>query len=251
MILKDKVAIVTGAANGIGRAIAEKFAEEGAGLALVDISKSVDETAEAIRSTGVDVVPVTADVAKADDVKKAARRVLEHFGSVDILVNNAGAHSYSSLVEISEEEWNRVMNVNAKGTLFWMQVVARHMIPRKRGKIINISSVSAIIPGVNTIVYCASKTAIIQMTRVAALELAPYGICVNAVCPGTTETDIVTNLFSREILEDWKRSIPMKKFPEVKDHADLVAFLASSAADCITGQFISVDCGQLLNFAQP
>ncbi|MEE8179906.1 MAG: SDR family oxidoreductase, partial [bacterium] len=121
----------------------------------------------------------------------------------------------------------------------------------RSGKIINISSVSAIIPGSGMAAYCTSKAAILQFTRVVALELAPHKICVNAVCPGTTETKMVTDLIGSEVMENWKKKIPMGRFPRAEDHASLIAFLASSASDCITGQFISVDCGQLLNFAQP
>jgi len=251
MVLKGKVAIVTGGARGIGKVIARKFAEEGAHLVIVDINKEIDKTAELIKSFGAQVLSFMADISRSDQVKKIMEKTLENFGSVDILVNNAGVLYQAPLMEIKEKEWDKVMEVNLKGTFLCTQAVARDMIPKRSGKIINISSVSAIIPGSGMAAYCTSKAAILQFTRVVALELAPHKICVNAVCPGTTETKMVTDLLGSEVMENWRKKIPMGRFPRAEDHASLIAFLASSAGDCITGQFISVDCGQLLNFAQP
>ncbi|MBA7494763.1 3-oxoacyl-[acyl-carrier-protein] reductase FabG [subsurface metagenome] len=251
MVLKGKVAIVTGGARGIGKVIARKFAEEGAHLVIVDVNKEIDKTAELIKSFGAQVLSFMADISRSDQVKKIMEKTLENFGSVDILVNNAGVLYQAPLMEIKEKEWDKVMEVNLKGTFLCTQAVARDMIPKRSGKIINISSVSAIIPGSGMAAYCTSKAAILQFTRVVALELAPHKICVNAVCPGTTETKMVTDLLGSEVMENWRKKIPMGRFPRAGDHASLIAFLASSAGDCITGQFISVDCGQLLNFAQP
>lgn len=251
MILKEKVAIITGGGRGIGKAIAEKFAKEGAHLVLVDINKEVNETAEIIKSAGVQILPFVADISKSNQVKEVVEKTLESFSSVDILVNNAGVLSQASLVEIKEEDWDKVMQVNLKGTFLCTQAVVPHMIQKRSGKIINISSVSAIIPGSGLVAYCTSKAAILQFTRTVALELAPYRICVNAITPGTTETKIVIDLLEPDVMENWRKKIPMRKFPKVEDHANLIAFLASSAADCITGQIFGVDCGQLLNFAQP
>lgn len=251
MVLKGKVAIITGGARGIGEAISKKFAREGARLVIVDVNKEIGKTAEIIRSSGVQVLSLMADISRSEPVKKIMKKTLENFGSVDILVNNAGVLYQAPLTEIKEKEWDKVMEVNLKGTFLCTQAVARHMIPKRSGKIINISSVSAIIPGSGIAAYCTSKAAILQFTRVAALELAPYKICVNAVCPGTTETKMVTDLLGSEVMENWRKKIPMERFPRAEDHASLIAFLASSAGDSITGQFFSVDCGQLLNFAQP
>lgn len=250
MVLKGKVAIVTGAKQGIGKAIAKKFAREGAQVVVVDINKKINTTAEEIQSSGGNAISRIADISRVNQVEDVAKETIELFGSVDILVNNAAILSQAPLIEIKEEEWDKVMQINLKGTFLCTRAVAPHMIQKKSGKIINISSVSAIIPGSNLAAYCTSKAAVLQFTRVVALEFAPYRICVNAIMPGTTQTPMVRDMLGMEVLENWKKKIPMRQFPQPEDHASLALFLASQASDCITGQFFGVDCGQLLNFAQ-
>ena len=249
-VLKEKVALVTGGRRGIGKSIAERFAQEGARIVLVDIDKEVNNVAKVMESAEAEVLPLVGDISVSKQVKEIIGKTIEHFGSIDILVNNAAVLSQASLVETTEQEWDKIMQVNLKGTFLCTRAVAPYMMQREKGKIINISSVSAILPGCGFAAYCASKAAVVQFTRVVALELAPYRICVNAIAPGTTETEMIVGVIEPQVLQDWRKKNPMGKFTRPDDHANLAVFLASPAADSITGQFISVDCGQLLNFAQ-
>lgn len=254
MLLKGKVGLITGGGKGIGRAIALAFAREGANIVIADIDETgTRKTVKEINSLGSKVKAIKTDVSRKEEVKNMVDKTLEIFGQIDILVNNAAILYEAPFVKIKEEEWDRVINVNLKGTFLCSQMVARHMILRRKGKIINVSSVSAIIPGLSVAAYCSSKAAVLQLTRVLALELAPYKICVNAICPGTTKTEMILETFKdrKEVLERWRKKIPMGDFPRVEDHAALAVFLASPASDHITGQAIFVDCGQMLNFAQP
>jgi len=268
MILKGKVAIVTGAARGIGRGIAVAMGEAGADMALVDIGHSegryptyqlatraeLDETASQIRKADRKAIEIEADVTKSGDVRRMVDRTVKEFGRVDVLVNNAGVVICKPVLEMDEEAWDRTFDVNVKGVFLCSKAVAPIMIKQGSGKIINIASVAgktARTPGMTA--YSASKFAVVGFTQALARELSSYSIQVNAICPGI----VYTKMWEYLSVERGKdMGLPPKKaFDRIvadrillgrpqtpRDIADLAVFLASSAADNITAQSINV-CG--------
>lgn len=253
--LLDKIALVTGASKGIGRAIAIAFAKEGANL-VVNYFKSEDEANDVVKeinALGRAAVPVRADVSKIDEVKAMVKRTMDEFGRIDMLVNNAGVSTMGSLIDLTEQDWDYNMDVNAKGVFLCCQAVARHMIGQRYGKIINISSAAGKTGARFLSHYCASKFAVIGLTQSLALELAPYGINVNAVCPGYVETDMqsrelvweakLRGISSEEVKRGYLGSVPLGRLGKPVDVAKIVVFLASAQSDYMTGQAINVTGG--------
>ena len=188
--LTDRVAIVTGAARGIGRATALALGRVGAHVVAVDLEEAAaTATADAVSALGRKGLGVGADVGDLTSIDGMIRRVLDVFGQIDILVNNAGVTRRAHIMDLTEEDWDRIMRVNGKGVFFCLQKVARAMIPRRSGVIVNIASIAGKgYAGASNVIYAGSKGAVISMTRMAALQLAPHNINVNAICPGTTVT---------------------------------------------------------------
>lgn len=250
MLLENKVAIVTGAGQGIGKAIAEIFAREGADVILSDINlEKAEEAARSIaQETGRKTLALQMDVFRKKDVKRMVETTVAKFGRIDILVNNAGILKHSLIVDMSEEDWDAVFAVNAKGTFLCSQAVARQMIKQRSGKIINISSLSGKKPTLKEGAYCASKSAIIGLTRVLALELGMYGINANAICPGATDTEMVRKTFltSSEIEREWIEKTALKRLGKPEDQARVALFLASYLSDHITGEAIIVSAGEVM-----
>lgn len=244
--MKDRAAIVTGAGQGIGREIAISLAKHGAKVVVSDISDKVFEVAQEIEETGSQGLAVRCDVTKREEVEEMTRKAVERFGKVDILVNNAGIYPTKPFVEMTEQEWDKVLDVNLKGVFNCTKSVLPTMMDRKYGRIISLSSIAGSLVGFpNLVHYSASKAGIVGFTKTLALELAPYGINVNAVAPGPVETPGTSEL-GEEMYEQTKAAIPLGRWGHPKDIAGLVVFLASDESSFITGQCITIDGGYTL-----
>ena len=245
MLLKDKVAIITGGARGIGKEIALTFAREGANVVIADInSQTLAETEKEIASCGVEVLTFTVDVTDYRQVEQMVNKTLDKFKKIDILISNAGITADALLVRMKEEDWDRVLAVNLKGTFNCTKAVSRVMLKQRSGKIINIASIIGLIGNVGQANYAASKAGVIGLTKSAARELAPRGINVNAIAPGFIQTEMTQRL-PEEVKSKMLEAIPLKKFGQPHDVARLAAFLASEEAGYITGQVICVDGGMV------
>lgn len=243
-MLNGKVAVITGAGRGIGRTIALHFAGKGAKVVVNyrNSASQVEELLTLIRNSGGEAIAIQADVSVEEDVKKLITETVKAFGRVDILVNNAGVIKDNLIMRMSEEEFDRVLDINLKGTFFCMKHVSGIMLKQKSGKIINISSVVGLTGNIGQANYAASKAGVIGMTKAVARELASRGITVNAVAPGFIETDMTEEL-SQKNKEAMIANIPLKRYGSVDEVAGVVSFLASEAANYITGQVLVVDGG--------
>jgi 2-hydroxycyclohexanecarboxyl-CoA dehydrogenase len=244
--LEGKVAIVTGAAQGIGRAIAMRIAAEGAAVAVADIqADKAESTAAEIRAAGGKAIAVKLDVSRLDDAIAAADRVERELGPIDILVNNAGWDKVEPFLDNTPETWDRVIAINFRGPINCCKAVAARMQSRKRGKIVSISSDAARVGSTGEAVYAGCKAGIIGFSKTLARELARYQINVNVVCPGPTETQLLRDAMAgREgVLDAMARGIPFRRLGKPEDLAGAVAFLASPDADFVTGQVLSVSGG--------
>jgi len=242
--LKGKNALVTGGSRGIGRAIALALAKEGANVVInyASSEKRAQEVVEEIEKYGVKAIALKANVANWVEVDEMAKRIESELGSIDILVNNAGITKDNLLIRMKEEDWQDVININLTGVFICTKAFTRKMIKQKYGKIINISSVVAVVGNAGQSNYCASKAGIIGFTKAIARELGGKGICVNAIAPGFIQTDM-TNVLPEKIKEDMSKQIPLRRFGTDEDVANLVSFLASEKSNYITGQVIHVDGG--------
>lgn len=247
MLLAEKVALVTGASRGIGRAIAIEMAREGADV-VVNYGRSeekANEVARGIKASGRRALVVKADVSRQDEVEAMRKQVIEEFGGVEILVNNAGVHHHLKSWEIGEAEWRRVVGVNLDGVFFCSKAFSREMKAKKWGRIVNISSVIGFIGTDHEAHYGASKAAVVGLTKSLALELAAYNITVNAIAPGLTETDMTAGMTPEEKKEAL-RVIPLGRMGQPADIAHAAVFLASDRASFITGQTIHVNGGEAM-----
>ena len=247
--LKGRVALVTGAQQGIGRAIALAFAQEGADVLVnyLDDRAAAEQVAEQARKAGVRAVVAQADVSRVDEGQVLVTRAVHELGGLDILVNNAGVYPRSPFLELSEREWDWVLDVNLKGSCFCAQAAARAMIAggRRRGSIINLSS-SSVRGQPRGVHYTASKGGVITMTRSMALELAPHGIRVNAIAPGTTDTAQPRGGSTEEELVAMAKTIPLGRIAQPEDIASVAVFLAGDESRHMTGQTLHVNGGLLM-----
>ena len=243
-ILKDKVAVITGGARGIGKAIALELAEAGANIAITDIAPQpdMDAAVEEIKTFGVQVIAVNSNASSFADTQQAIEKVIQQFKRLDILVNNAGITRDGLLLRMSEEDWDAVINVNLKSVFNYTKAVLKPMMGARSGKIINIASVVGLMGNAGQANYSASKAGIIGFTKSVAKELSSRNIQVNAVAPGYVETAMTAKLNEeqRKVLTD---AIPLKRTALPKDIATVVKFLSSPDSDYITGQVISVNGG--------
>lgn len=249
MRLADKVALVTGASRGNGRAIAIGFAREGADVAVNYRSREAEalSAVEVIRAMGRRAIAVQADTSDAAQVKAMVDRAIREFGRIDILVNNAGVLSRVPFLELTEKEWDRVLDINLKGYFLVGQAVAREMAKRKSGVIINISSAGQQLAAPNLTHYNTAKGGIAQLTRQMAYELVDYGIRVNAICPGLIETDMNRHDLADPAFRDFRLAgIPMKIIGTPEDLVGSAVYLASEDSRLVTGTHLFVDAGQTM-----
>jgi 2-hydroxycyclohexanecarboxyl-CoA dehydrogenase len=243
---EGKVAIVTGAAQGIGRAIATRLALEGATVAIADINVEVaTQTAAALNTAGHQAFPVELDVTSLDSAMRAVERVERELGPLDVLVNNAGWDKLEPFVESTPETWDRVIAINFRGVIHCCKAVVPRMQQRGHGKIVSIASDAGRVGSMGEAVYSGCKGAIIAFSKTLARELARNNINVNVVCPGPTETALLQGVMADQpkVLDAMKRGIPMRRLGKPEDLAGAVAFFASSDADYATGQVVSVSGG--------
>lgn len=246
MKLKDRVAIVTGGASGIGKAISERFAREGAGVVICDVDlKSAQEISDRLKEKDVNSKAFEVDVSDSSQVERVVNNIVEEFKRIDVLVNNAGISKDSLLIRTDPSDWDRILAVNLKGAFNFTKSTARVMMRQRYGRIINITSVVGIMGNAGQSSYAASKAGLVGLTKSTAKELALRGITVNAVAPGYIQTPMTENL-SQAVKEGYLSSIPLGKAGTPQQVANLVLFLASDEADYITGQVIQIDGGLLM-----
>jgi glucose 1-dehydrogenase len=264
MKLAGKVALVTGSSQGIGQAVVIRLAQEGANVVINYRShpEGAEETLAKVEAVGgkcymaqcpkLQGHTIKADLGNVDEVQQLVAESIGHFGKLDILVNNAGIEKHAPFWEVTEADYDAVMNVNLKGVFFATQAMVNHLIATKRpGKIINISSVHEELPFPNFTAYCASKGGMKMLTRNLAVELGAFGITINNVAPGAIATPINTKLLNDpEKLNALLQHIPLNRLGQPQDIASLVAFLASSDSDYITGSTLFVDGGLLWNYQE-
>lgn len=246
-MLKGKCAVVTGAGRGIGKAIALKFAELGADVVINYRSSEAEaeEIVKAIEGLGSRALMVKADVSIYDEAELLIKKAVESFGKIDILVNNAGITKDGLLLRMKESDFDKVIEVNLKGTFNCIRHISPVMLKQKSGRIINVSSVIGLIGNAGQANYAASKAGIIGLTKSVAKELGSRGITVNAVAPGFIQTDM-TEVLSDKVKASLMDSIPLKRLGNPEDVANMVAFLASDLAGYVTGQVVNVDGGMVM-----
>jgi len=245
-VLEGKVALVTGAARGIGQAIALKLADEGADVALCDLQAEwLDETAAAVEATGRKVAKIAVNVSDGEAVQAAVSAAIDALGKIDILVNNAGITKDTLLVRMSEEDWDAVLSVNLKGAFLFTKAATRPMMKQRSGIVVNIASIIGLIGNAGQCNYAASKAGMIALTKSVAKELASRNVRVNAVAPGFIQTKM-TDALTEEVRAKMLEVVPLKRMGTSEDVANAVLFLASDASSYMTGQVLTVSGGMVM-----
>ena len=246
--LKGKVAIITGAAQGMGESVAKLFAQEGAKVVVNDvIEEKAKKIAEEIRSKGGEALAIKADVTDSKEISRMVEETVKKFGTIHILINNAGILRSTKTEEISEKEWDLVINVNLKGTFFCSKAVLPVMKKNRYGRIVNFSSSAGrSVSTLGGVHYTAAKAGVLGFTRQLAKEVASFGINVNSVCPGLIDTEMVRSNCSPEKLRDYERSFPIPRLGKPEEVADLVLFLVSNESSYITGASLDINGGDLM-----
>lgn len=246
MRLQDKIAVITGASRGVGRAIALAYAREGAQVVVNYASNegAADQVVREIEALGQKAIKIQGDVAKKEEARAVIQCAKDHFGRLDILVNNAGFSKPAMLLKMTEEQWDQVVDLHLKGAFLCTQAAAQIMKEQKSGKMINVTSVAGLVGTVGQINYSAAKGGLLSFTKSAARELARYNICVNVISLGIVATDMTEKIRSDEKLKDiYMRRILLERFAEPDDITPAFVFLASDEANYITGQLLCVDGG--------
>lgn len=247
--LAGKVALITGGGTGIGKAIAQAFAREGAKVALAGRRKEkVEESAKEVESRGGEALALACDVSKARDAKRAVRETVERFGRLNVLVNNAGILSVSTIEQISEEDWDRLMEINLKGPFLMCRAALPEFRKAGGGAIVNIGSVLGLVAMKDRAAYCASKGGVTLLTKAIALDHAQENVRANCICPSIVETELVKNLFAGSEKQEALRqarmaTIPLRRFGQPADVAEMAVFLASEESSWLTGAAIPLDGG--------
>lgn len=246
-MLKGKVAIITGAGRGIGKAIALKLAEAGADIVINDIPGSdyADEAKAEVEALGVKAIVVRGDVRNTEDVENLVSKAVEEFGGVDILVNNAGITRDGLMIRMSEDDWDTVMDINLKGAFNCIKAAVRPMMKKRSGSIINIASIVGVMGNAGQANYVASKAGLIGLTKTVAKEFSTRNIRCNAVAPGFIESHM-TDVLDENVKKAYFDAIPLSRFGKTEDVAKAVLFLASDMSGYITGQTINVDGGLVM-----
>ena len=246
MRLKNKVALITGGARGIGQAIAMTFAKEGADIVIADVNLEIaQKTASEIEALGRKALALEMDVTNYEKVEEGINKILDKMGKVDILVNNAGITKDNLLMRMSQTDWDAVINVNLKGTFNCIRAVSRPMVKQRSGRIISIASIIGLMGNPGQANYAASKAGIIALTKTVAKELASRNINANAVAPGFIQTEMTAKL-PEDLKKKMLEAIPLAKLGSPNDVANLCLFLASDESSYITGQVITVDGGMVM-----
>ncbi len=245
--MERKVALVTGGSRGIGKEVAKEFAKNGYNLAInyVSDNTNVEELQKEFKELGAESLFIKTDVTNFNDCENMAKSIIEKFGRIDVLVNNAGITKDNLLIRMKEEDFDKVININLKGTFNVTKNIVPYMIKQKLGNIVNISSVVGVVGNAGQCNYSASKAGIIGFTKSLAKELASRNIKVNAVAPGFIKTDM-TDVLSDTVKENINSQIPLKRMGTADEVAKVVYFLASDASSYITGQVINVDGGMVM-----
>jgi NAD(P)-dependent dehydrogenase (short-subunit alcohol dehydrogenase family) len=243
--LEGKVALITGGSKGLGLEMARTLAKAGSDLAITSRNRDEIETAaaELREQTGRRVVAIQADAGLAADVDGMVERTVAELGQLDILVNNAGINRHSFVHEQPEEDWNEVLRIDLDGPMLCTRAATRHMIPRRTGRIINISSIFGLVGYMKRGAYCASKGALVNLTRCYAVELAPHQVTVNCICPGPFDTPMTARLVQGPVREDFTSKIPLGRWGRPEELAAAVLYLASDEAAFTTGAILAVDGG--------
>ena len=241
--IEGRVAIITGAAQGIGRAIAELYAAKGAALVLVDLKSEVEDTARAVRGAGARAVALTADLTELTSIGKIVERSVKEFGKIDILVNNAGVALLDDAETLPADYWDATMAINLRAPFFLAQAVGRHMIQAGGGKIINMASQAGLVALDRHVAYCASKAAVISMTKTLAVEWGEFNINVNSISPTVILTDLGKKAWAGAVGDEFRKKIPAGRFGYPEEVAAVALFLASDAANLISGENIVIDGG--------
>lgn len=244
MVLKEKIAIVTGSGSGIGEEIAAEFARQGARVAIADINApAAQRVVEKIERSSGKAMVLEVDICDPQKVKAAAARVVEAFGTIDILVNCAGFNQFVAVEDVTPELWERIRSINLDGSWNFASAVLPVMMKRRRGKIINIGSAAAVKAIPKALPYVVSKHAIVGLTRALAVDLGPYNINVNCICPGPVETPLLEKSTSATFQQQIAATLPLGRLGKPSDIAQAAVFLASSASDWITGVVLPADGG--------
>lgn len=250
-LMTGKKAIVTGAAQGIGKAVALIYAQNGADVLLCDVNeeKVVAAAREVSDATGQKCVGIKMDITSKADTETVVDRAVAEFGRLDVLCNSAGILIHAKMVDMTQAQWEKIFAVNMTGAFLITQAAAKVMMAQKSGKIVHVSSCSGKKPTPEEAGYCSTKSALNGFVKVCALELGEYGINVNAICPGATDTEMVrlTFITSPEIEQEWIDKTALKRLGTVEDQAKAVLFLSSTLADHITGEAIIVSAGELMS----
>lgn len=239
--ITDKVAVVTGAASGIGKAMAELFSEKGAYVVLLDIKEDVKDIAAKINPSRTLALQV--DITKKENIEKTVAEIKKVYPKIDILANSAGVALLEKAEDLPEEYWDKTMELNLKGSFLMAQIIGREMIATGGGKIVNMASQASVIALDKHVAYCASKAAIVSMTQVLAMEWAPYNINVNAISPTVILTELGKKAWAGQVGEDMKKLIPAGRFGYPEEVAACALFLVSDAASLITGENLIIDGG--------